>query len=279
MTFHIRRTEPLAAGLRRIAREQIGIVISSFEDPELPDTEKVHRLRARCKKMRALLRLPGPLMGDAFRSEDARFRDAGRRLGELRDEYVQARTLAHVLSEEGDEAEPDRDAFAAEPSMLAESLAAMRAALAAVDEWPLPVEGYCDIGPGHVGTYRKARKAWQRALKRPDDEHFHKLRKWTKYHWYQTRILERVNKAAMRERRVRLQVLGEVLGQAHDLAVLEAGLDGRGESTGRARHQIDRQKRRLYVRALKLSREVYDQSPDALAADLARWWCDWRAEA
>ena len=44
MTFHIRRREPLDSAIRRIAREQIGIVIRDFEDPELTDDRKIHGL-------------------------------------------------------------------------------------------------------------------------------------------------------------------------------------------------------------------------------------------
>lgn len=276
MTFHIRRREPAADGLRRIAREQIGIVLATLDDPAVPDTDKVHSLRARCKKMRALLRLAGPVMGDDFGRRDGEFRDAGRRLGELRDAYVQAKTLAELTPNGGDE--PPVDGFAADPALLADSRAAMEAAYESVAEWPLPVESFYDLAPGYARTYAKARRAWARCRAAPTDEHFHKLRKWTKYHWYQTRILERINKPAMRQRRLRLQVLGEILGRAHDLAVLESALAGQGAGAGASRSRIDRDKRALYLRALKISRRLYPATPDDMAADAARWWAGWRRE-
>ena len=105
MTFHLRRSESPADGLRRIATEQIGFVLRDFEDPSLDNDARIHSLRARCKKMRALLRLPGPLMGDSFAREDARFRAAGQSLGKLRDDYVQRRTLRELLDRHfGDDA-------------------------------------------------------------------------------------------------------------------------------------------------------------------------------
>lgn len=76
MTFHIKKSESPVEGIRRIAREQISIVLQDFLDEQLTDKDRVHSLRARCKKMRALLRLPGPLMCERFQVEDQRFRAA-----------------------------------------------------------------------------------------------------------------------------------------------------------------------------------------------------------
>jgi CHAD domain-containing protein len=275
MTFHILQTESLSEGLKRIAREQIGIVIASLEDPQLSDAEKIHRLRARCKKMRGLLRLPGPVMGLSFALEDARFRDAGKRLGQARDDYVQAKTLASVREDPSENQNADGDEFSADAALLEQSLLGTRRALAAVDGWALNTESFYDIAPGFAKTFRKGADAWVLARHSHSDENFHRLRKWTKYHWYQVRILERVNKKVLRERRVKLQVLGEVLGAAHDLAVLH---DAIAESTHPHRHmrsRVDQQKRKLYTQALKISRKVYAVHPDDLVADMSAWWADW----
>ncbi len=276
MTFHIRRREPLEDGLKRIAREQIGIVIGHFEDTGLSHNKKVHSLRARCKKMRALLRLCGPVMDSAFAEEDARFRDAGIRLCELRDAYVQAQTLASFKENYGIKIENVGDSFEVDPQTLNASLLEMREALAAVDDWQLNATSFYDIAPGVARTYRKGCRAWRRALESASDERFHKLRKWAKYLWYQTRILERVNKETLYLQRIRLQVLGEVLGHAHDLAVLEGVLCVRADADNSILQRAIRQKKRQYVQALKVSREVFRKTPDEVVANLALWWVDWR---
>ena len=91
--FYIRQHEPIAPALRRIAHEQIGIALGKFADDAVPADQQVHSLRARCKKMRGLLRLPRPLMGDAFDVEDQRFRAAGKLLGVHRETEVLTRTI------------------------------------------------------------------------------------------------------------------------------------------------------------------------------------------
>ena len=72
MPFYLLDREPLATGLRRIAHEQIAIALRDLGDDDLPLHQRLHSLRSRTKKMRGLLRLPGPLMGAAFEIEDRR---------------------------------------------------------------------------------------------------------------------------------------------------------------------------------------------------------------
>lgn len=274
MTFHIRRKESLDRAIRRIAREQIGIVIRDFENPELPGDVKIHGLRARCKKMRALLRLPGPLMCDAFAREDARFRDIARGLGGLRDEVVRQQTISELQERSDVDTESRRPATETDTATMSAALESMREALTSVGDWPLPIESFCDLAPGYARTYRKARLAWQRVLITPDDEQFHRLRKWSKYLWYQTRILERMNRKKMHRQRVRLQVLGEVLGSAHDLVVLESGEFGAVDQ--HTLHHAARRKQQLYIRALKLCAKTYRSTADEQVALLAGWWQLWR---
>ena len=274
MTFHIRRKESLDRAIRRIAREQIGIVIRDLEDPDLPGDRKVHGLRARCKKMRALLRMPGPLMCESFDREDARFRDTARGLGGLRDEFVRRQTIRELRERSGVDTESRGPGAETDAAAMSAALESMREALSAVADWPLPVESFFDLAPGYARTYGKARAAWHRALITPEDEQFHRLRKWSKYLWYQTRILERINRKNMHQQRVRLQVLGEVLGSAHDLAVLESGKFGTVDQLTLA--HAARRKQELYIRALKLCKKTYKSTVDEQVALLAGWWQLWR---
>ena len=112
-------------------------------------------------------------------------------------------------------------------------------------------------------------------LASPDDGAFHALRKWSKYLWYQTRILERANRPVLRTQRVRLQVLGEILGHAHDIAVLETGAHIRVENEV-IRAARD-QKRRLYRRALALAGVLFSMSAERQVADLGVAWARWRS--
>jgi len=275
MTFYLTRHERPDEGLRRIAREQIGRVLGHYRDPLLSVDLQIHSLRSRCKKMRALLRLPGPLMCEAFNDADRRFRDAGKRVGEARDSYVQQRTVLELTGVEEDEGPPPQPSPES-GAALAEAIDMLEQALAAVDQWPLPVAGFGDLAPGFGRTWQKGRDAWRLAQADPHDEHFHKLRKWTKYLWYQTRILERMNRESLHPQRIRLQILGEILGHAHDFAVLEAG--AQVEVTDEILSLAAQQKHRLYRRARIIADGVFAPTADEMVADLARWWQTWRRQ-
>jgi CHAD domain-containing protein len=273
MTFHIRRHEPLAAGLRRIAREQVCRVLADSADSQCPLDEKIHSLRARCKKLRALLQLPGPLMGGSvYRAEDSRLREAGKRLGALRDAQVRAETLAQLEEEGG--ARPARAIHAISLAGIDQSLQDLRETLAAIEEWPLPVEGFCDIAPGFAQTYRRCLSSLARVRDEASDEHYHELRKWTKSHWYQVRILERSNKPVLRQRREGLKRLGLLLGEAHDLSLLNSD-PARSARTAVAAKARKRQAR-LYRHARQLAEGLFAPSVDALTADMSLWWAEWR---
>lgn len=271
MTFYIHKNEPMVPGLRRIAHEQIGIALENFADDSLPLEKQVHSLRARCKKMRGLLRLPGPLMADAFTVEDQRFKAAAQALAEFRDRDVYRKALLALggsvaAGHAADNPLPDE--------AIEHSLTIMRAAREAVDRWPLSDWGFIELAPGFAQTYRNCVSRWQAVLQEPDDEKFHKLRKWIKYHWYQVRILERLNKPELRKRRNMLWELQFTLGEAHDLVLLQDFLCSGGAEDDRLLKRAVSRKDELYARATSIGHQVLAVSERDLLADMTRWWSD-----
>ena len=151
MPFHLIRHEPVPAGLRRIALEEIDIVLSMFAEKALPVGEKVHALRSRCKKLRSLLRLPRSVMGEAFTVESRRFRAAARELAGHRDSDVAAKVLSSFngygngLVASGNEV-PAED--------IDRALVMMRTARDAVDRWSIDD---CDFTILSAGCGKKAK--------------------------------------------------------------------------------------------------------------------------
>jgi len=264
MPFYILQNEPIAPALRRIAHEQIGIVLSSFADDTVPVAQQVHALRTRCKKMRGLLRLPRPLLGDMFDVEDQRFRAAAKQLALYRDAEVLTKTIKS-LGGSGDAYGVRRIPIPA--AAIDGSLEIMAECQDAVDNWPLEIRDFNDLVPGLSRTYQKCLDAWDATQRDPSDTNFHSLRKMTKYHWYQVRILERLNKAVIRERRRKLHDLQLTLGCAHDLAVLQAFLECQDDLESQLLHRAIKRKRELYGRAKNLGDEVYETSIEDLIAD------------
>jgi CHAD domain-containing protein len=273
MPFHILKQEPVAQALRRIAHEQIGIALAKFADDSVPAEQQVHSLRARCKKMRGLLRLPRPLMGDAFEVEDQRFRAAGKLLGAHRETEVLAKTIASLG---GSNAESIVHAEPIPEATVNRSLEIMAVCQDAVDSWPLDISGFDDLAPGFSRTYQRCRDIWDATQRVPSDTNFHSLRKITKYHWYHVRILERINKKEIRKRRKKLRDLQLTLGDAHDLAVLQTFLESSDNCDMELLQRAVARKRELYAHVMRLGHEVYETPVDELVDDYSRWWADSR---
>lgn len=269
MPFYIRKQEAIAPGLRRIADEQIGKALHVLADDAVPVEEKVHSLRIRCKKMRALLRLARPVLGASYKTEDKRFRAAAKCLAGHRDNQVMAKTATALGG--ADNAVSGAD-LPVPPEAIERSGRILRECQAAVDDWPLDIEGFDDIAPGFARSYQKCLDAWDRVRNEPSDEAYHVLRRFTKYHWYQVRILERLNKTAIRERRKLLRSLQLALGNAHDMAVLQDVCIRMGGTDTQLLQRAGVQKNDLYAEAVMLCNAVYAQSADELVADYSRWW-------
>jgi CHAD domain-containing protein len=92
-----RVTRPFRAGVRRIAGEQIGRALKELDNGDLDVAEKVHRVRKRCKKLRGLLHLIGPVF-DNFDAENKAYRNAARLLSGVRDRRILLRTYDALTS-------------------------------------------------------------------------------------------------------------------------------------------------------------------------------------
>ena len=269
MTFYLLKNEPFAQGFRRVAHEQIDIALDNFEDETMPQHRQVHALRTRCKKLRALIRLIELPMGDVFHVEDERFHAAGKALTAHREKEVLARTIRSIANKGSQQVDPP-DPVA--PDAIEHSLAILSECRRSVDRWPLDIDGFADIAPGFARTYRESIDAWRKVLHAPVDRNFHQLRKWAKYHWYQVRLLERLNKPEIRRQRKRLRKLHLILGEAHDLAMLQAALEARDTRDERILFEAIDRKNQLYVDAIRLCGKIFVQSADELIADYATWY-------
>ncbi len=273
MPFYLLKHESIEPGLRRIAREQISIALSDLADETIPRHRKVHSMRTRCKKLRGLLRLPQPLMGETFRTEDLRFRTAARQLAGNRDMEVCARTIAAL----GGPAELTQ---VSPQHVSEEELESSRQILSvcqdAVETWPLDLRGFHDIAPGLARTYQKGLDAWEQVLREQSDGNFHRLRRWAKYHWYQVRILERLNKKALRKRRRRLRKLQLTLGDAHDYVLLQSFLRPDVEPDKQLLELARIRKNELYADAMKICHKLFAVPVSVLIADCSRYWADLR---
>ncbi len=230
--------ETVQHGLRRIAIEQLDKAVDEIDDLDLTRTVRVHQVRKRCKKLRALVRLVRPCFAD-YSAENATFRDAAAGLTFARDAGVMIATYDALMDAYGGEvARADfagvrrhftlRQKHEAEAGRIDNALARARAVLDAARgrarHWQIADDGFAALAGGLSKTYGRARNALARAADDGSAEAFHEWRKRVKHHGHHTRLLAPVWRGPLKARAKSASRLNDLLGDHHDLAVFAAAL-------------------------------------------------------
>ncbi|HYM54449.1 MAG TPA: CHAD domain-containing protein [Solirubrobacteraceae bacterium] len=294
-----RRFGPLAGerpaeGFRRMALGQLDLALELLgdEDGVPPDERAVHETRKALKRLRALVRLLRPELGEgAFARETAALRETGRRLAGARDAEVMVGTLdgllqrhprklgrrpslrklrGRLLSERDQATELALGDAAARRRVLEE----LRAARGRVAHWQLRDRpGIAIAQPGLERLYRQGRNRYMAAAGGRGDRGraLHEWRKRVKDLRYAAEMLG-VGRLARRADR-----LGETLGEDHDLALLAARVRRREERSriGRRTRKtllklIARRRRELRERALSDGARLYRRPPKRFVRRLRR---------
>jgi CHAD domain-containing protein len=293
MSFRISVGVPFGEDVRRIAREQIdGAIAETNGSAPGSHTERIHSVRKRCKKLRGLLRLVRPCLGDVYASENAYFRDTARVLAPLRDTHVVLAAFDAVVGRFQAELSPgafeplrrqlerpEQQVTDLEPR-LADVCRRMEAARSRVADWPLDVVGGPEAWrPGFERTYRQARRALAAAYDTPTPERFHEWRKSVKYHWYHTRLLSPLWDQTVAGRVAAGSTLGELLGLHHDLAVLRTTLVAQGMPGSRARSLqesfvalVDRHLTHLEATARPHGLRLFAEKPSRIGSRYEKYW-------
>ena len=293
MSYRISVGVAFGEDVGRIAREQIdGAIAESNGSAPGSQTEWIHSVRKRCKKLRALLRLVRPCLGDVFTSENKYFRDAARVLGPLRDTHVLLAAFDAVVGHFQGEFDPgtfeplrrqlerpDRQVTDLE-TRLADVCARMEAARGRVADWPVDgPEGPEAWRTGFERTYRQARRTLAAAYEAPTPERFHEWRKNVKYHWYHTRLLTPLWERTVAGRVAAASTLGELLGLHHDLAVLRTtlipqGMQGSGARSLRESFAalVDRHLAHLEATARPHGLRLFAEKPSRIGSRYEKYW-------
>ena len=122
------------------------------------------------------------------------------------------------------------------------------------------------------------------AYEAPDAEHFHDWRKRVKDHRYHLELLQDLWPKPLGSWRKEVKALGSMLGDEHDLAVLQATLratDGSfGEDSARALLDLAR-RRQAELRAgmRPLGARLFAERQKPLARRYQAYWRAWQSEA
>jgi CHAD domain-containing protein len=300
MSFELKPDESLRKGVRRIARTQMDDALERLTGEHRGSRdEAVHEARKHFKKVRAVLRLARPVIGEAtYRTENTCFRDAGRPLTEVRDarilidtlgqlaehfrEHLAGRSFAGVRQALQANLRAVRKRVLDEQNAFAVVSEAVRQARERVKDWADVPDRWSSVGGGLEDVYRRARAAFGEAAADPTVERLHEWRKQAKYLRYQVEVLRPLWPERMDELAAEADRMGDLLGDDHDLAVLRQLVTddpGRFGDAGDAEvllALIDRRRAELEQEALLLARRFFQDRPREFARRLKGYWKTWR---
>jgi len=229
MAYRFKLGEPFDDGCRRIAVDQIERAQSQLHGKG-DQAIAVHETRKALKRLRALLRLIRPAMGEgAFKQENAQLRDIGLSLSGERDRHVLLETVNKLEGAAGFGRRglvgSVRECIAAAngegaPLSLKQAQGRLADAKKRLAELHIDGSGFDVVGAGLERSYGKARRAFCEAYEEQTDEAFHDWRKGTQAHWRQMTLLSRAWPDYLGARASEARNLSQLVGDDHDLAML-----------------------------------------------------------
>lgn len=301
MPFKLKRKETVPDGVRRVARERIEKALEVLDGNRRRSVgdEAVHNARKRFKQVRGALRMVRKELGARrFDRENRTFRDSGRPLSEVRDAKVMVDTLDELAGHYKGTLAPRsfkrlRAALEArrrevrkrvlEKNRTARSIVReIRKSCRRVREWPLEHQGWKAIAAGLRRTYRQGRDAMDAAISDGSDLAFHEWRKRAKDLRYGIELLARAWPQTMESMAEAAHHLTDLLGQDHDLAVLQGIVDNELEDAVPDDERelltplVSQRRADLQKEARELGRKLYAERDDEFIDRIHGYWKAWR---
>lgn len=275
----------------------------------------IHEMRKASKRIRALLRMVRPAIGErVFKAENAALRDAARIVSGVRDGAVLVDAAAQMRGRYGHLLAPgvflDLDdrlrrrhqrmlgRVLDDDEVLENVIGVLHRARSRYAAWPIDLEDprlsvgrssrraisndFASIGPGVAATYREGQGAMRSAISVPTPERFHEWRKHVKYLRHQMEIVSPVWPEVVGGLARSLSQLGDVLGDDHDqseLVRLVASLPDLMPDPDERNLLValsQQRRRELQGAALVMGKRIYAESADRFAVRLEAYWSAWR---
>jgi CHAD domain-containing protein len=294
MAYRLDLNEPVSRAVQQCVVGELKRGLAEIADGDCPRDETVHQLRKRMKKIRGAARLVRPELGKSYRKINAYYRDLASSLGSARDAAVRVETLERLRQRfpgalEDAAVHKLHELFASRRRQLEqnghtdlngrlhETEAKLAKGLEQLARWRTKQRGFSAVEPGLRETYVRGRAAFKKTLTEPTAENFHEWRKHVKYHWYHTRLLAGIRPRFMRARRNELRRLAELLGDDHDVSVLEEALpaaatDDGDEHLATLRQLIARRRQELREQAHDAGGRLYTDTGKQLVKRWRRFW-------
>lgn len=268
------RDEPAARGLLRLLAFEVDAAVDDLKAIG-PQTAPplVHRIRKRLKKSRTIVRVLRPALGVHAEPLGARLRDATRALAGSRDATVLATTavrLARRMDEPEHRALLEAIASAAQerahthhhtPADLGTAMKDIVEARQILAKLRVPREADEPVVDRAALVYRRARRGWHAAEQHTDVDTLHDWRKRVKDRLHVARLFEDRWPERRDARTAKLDRLGEVLGDDHDLALVAEALPTEGAAAESLRAAIDARRARLADKAFAMAQDLFAERP------------------
>jgi CHAD domain-containing protein len=299
VSFELRYDESLRKGIRRIVGKQLDGAQELLSDSNRRSVdERIHSVRKRFKRVRAVARLVRDAIGEsAYRMENDSFRDAGRPLSEVRDAKVLLEALDTLKEKSGREARhaPFRQARKAliahqrevhkrvldDEKAFTDTASAIEQARERLADWSDISNDWQNLGKGTKRVYRQGRKAFDQVKADATVENLHEWRKQVKYLRHQLELLAPTWPKVVGELASQADSLGELLGADHDLAVLGSTLasppagDSLSQSADEFTALIESRRKNLQLEAISKGELLYRDSPKQFLHRLEAYWQRW----
>ncbi len=289
MTMPRRPATGKAAAVREIVSGHVANALEALRDTAQAPGAAVHLARKELKRARAGLRLLRAAVGRAvYRRENAALRDAARPLSRVRDAEVMLGTVTAIGEDKNppgvravllrlrrallEEQRQARTEFA-EKRQLTDITQRLQKARDRVARLRLRHCAGSTLATGFARIYRTGRGALRQAQAEAGDAALHELRKQIKYLGAAMKILDAAGISGVDKRIERADAIAELLGDDHDLAVLQsriAALDNAKaeQANDQLGMELRRRRARLQQRALRSARLLYRQKARDFLAEL-----------
>jgi CHAD domain-containing protein len=287
MAFRFKLGEPFEDGCRRIAVDQVERAQSQLHNKG-DEAVAVHETRKALKRLRSLLRLVRPAMGEgAYQRENTDLRELGLSLSGARDRHVLLETVSKLEASaplgRKDLAASLRQAIAASngesaPLTMKQALARLGEIKKRFGTLQIDGSGFDVVGAGLERSYRKACHALRAAYERQSDEAFHEWRKGAQQHWRQMTLLARAWPEYLAARANEARTLSQILGDDHDLALLvafvhsEAAASLGGEQAAVIETAARQRQTKLRETAKPLGARLFADGPRRLRRNIRCYW-------
>lgn len=293
MAWRFEPGERLDAAFQRVAAEEIAKIRAGLTDPAKDRARAIHEARQGFKRLRALVRLARPSLGDAFGDENRRWRDAGRRLSGSRDHTVLLETFDKVAATCGDDLKKSavnrlRARLSANGAEHAPDKAdgAVGRVLKMLDEgekasatltWPRNAKA---LDKALVSSQTQLKQNWKAARRSGKAEDLHDWRKRVKDQSSQLRLFRAIAPEPLRLRRDEEKRTAELLGEEHDLWLLGGRLSAASMKAAGAAAcdallcRVRDRRKELRREALRRGKSFAAQPPKAFSRELVTAWRD-----